>query len=78
LPDRSEAPYDGLAIDPAGDDSGERPGDHMNVDHSRDEGRTVKGLTETVTQRGNILVENGEFLGKEGQGTFLPRSRISV
>ena len=51
---------------------------HMNVDYSCYEGRRVKGLPETVMQRGNLLVENGEFLAKEGQGTFLPRSRISA
>jgi dihydropyrimidinase len=50
----------------------------MNVDYSCYEGRTVKGLPEIVMQRGNILVEYGEFHGTEGQGTFLPRSRISV
>jgi hypothetical protein len=38
----------------------------------------VKGLPEIVMQRGSVLVENGEFRGKQGQGTFLPRSRISV
>ena len=51
---------------------------HMNVDYSCYEGRTVKGLPEIVMQRGSVLVENGEFHGKQGQGTFLPRSRISV
>jgi dihydropyrimidinase len=50
----------------------------MNVDYSCYEGRTVKGLPQIVMQRGNILVEKGEFHGKEGQGTFLPRSRIST
>jgi hypothetical protein len=29
-----------------------------------------------VLQRGAVLVEGGEFLGKEGRGTFLPRSRM--
>ena len=51
---------------------------HMNVDYSAYEGRRVKGLPQIVMQRGNVLVENGEFHGKEGQGTFLPRSRISA
>jgi dihydropyrimidinase len=48
----------------------------MNVDYSCYEGRTVKGLPTTVLQRGNVLVEDGAFLGKEGQGRFLPRTRI--
>jgi hypothetical protein len=36
----------------------------------------VKGLAEVVLQRGAVLVENGEFYGKQGQGRFLPRSRM--
>jgi hypothetical protein len=36
----------------------------------------VKGLPEIVMQRGNVLVEGGEFLGREGQGRFLERSRL--
>ena len=51
---------------------------HMNVDYSCYEGRHVKGLPEVVMQRGEVLVENGEFHAKEGQGTFIPRSRISL
>jgi dihydropyrimidinase len=51
---------------------------HMNVDYSCYEGRRVKGLPQIVLQRGNVLVENGEFHAKEGQGSFLPRSRIST
>jgi dihydropyrimidinase len=51
---------------------------HMNVDYSCFEGMTVKGLPEVVLQRGAVLVENGEFHGKEGQGKFLPRSRTSL
>jgi dihydropyrimidinase len=49
---------------------------HMNVDYSCFEGMTVRGLPEVVLQRGAVLVEGGEFLGKEGRGTFLPRSRM--
>jgi len=49
---------------------------HMNVDYSCYEGWKVKGLPELVMQRGNVLVEGGEWHGSEGQGTFLPRSRI--
>jgi dihydropyrimidinase len=50
----------------------------MNVDYSCFEGLSVKGLPEVVLQRGAVLVENGEFHGKEGQGQFLKRSRTSV
>ena len=51
---------------------------HMNVDYSAYEGRKVRGLPETVLQRGQVLVQDGAFHGKPGQGRFLPRSRISV
>ena len=48
----------------------------MQVDYSAYEGRKVKGLPEVVLQRGNVLVKDGMFHGKSGQGKFLPRSRI--
>ena len=51
---------------------------HMNVDYSCYEGMTVLGLPETVMQRGQVLVEGGEYQGKPGQGRFLPRSRLST
>ena len=51
---------------------------HMNVDYSCYEGRKVKGLPQVVLQRGNVLVDDAGFHATEGQGTFLPRSRISA
>jgi len=48
---------------------------HMNVDYSCYEGMSVHGLPELVMQRGQILVENGTFAGKRGQGQFLRRAR---
>jgi dihydropyrimidinase len=47
---------------------------HMRVDYSAYEGRTVRGVTETVLSRGNIVVENGTYKGKAGSGRFLKRS----
>jgi dihydropyrimidinase len=49
---------------------------HMNVDYSCYEGRKVKGLPRTVIQRGEVLVDDGRFRAKPGQGRFLPRTRI--
>jgi dihydropyrimidinase len=49
---------------------------HMNVDYSCYEGMTVWGVPDVVMQRGRVLVENDEWFGKEGQGTFVPRSRF--
>ena len=51
---------------------------HMRVDYSCYEGRQVRGLPEVVLQRGRVLVENGEFHGRPGWGTFIPRSRLSI
>ena len=47
--------------------------EHMNVDYSTYEGWTVKGKVETVIQRGRVVIENGEHLGKAGDGQFLKR-----
>lgn len=47
---------------------------HMRVDYSAYEGRTVRGVTETVLSRGNIVVDGGAFKGKAGNGRFLKRS----
>jgi dihydropyrimidinase len=49
---------------------------HMNVDYSPYEGRKVRGLPEVVLQRGNVLVRDGRFHGRSGDGKFQPRSRI--
>src|SRR4029077_5870145 len=37
---------------------------HMRVDYSAYEGRRVRGVTETVLSRGNVIVEDGTFKGK--------------
>jgi len=46
---------------------------HMRVDYSAYEGWTVKGVTEVVLSRGNVVVENGEWKGKAGAGRFIKR-----
>jgi dihydropyrimidinase len=51
---------------------------HMNVDYSCYEGMEVWGLPEVVMQRGEVLVEGGQWFGKEGRGSFIPRSRFQV
>ena len=37
------------------------------------EGREVTGRAETVVSRGNVIVENGRFVGRAGAGAFLKR-----
>src|SRR6202795_4520665 len=46
---------------------------HMNVDYSAYEGKTIKGTVDTVLSRGSIVIQNGEFKGKSGNGKFLKR-----
>lgn len=47
--------------------------EHMNVDYSNYEGWKVKGKVDTVVQRGNVVIENGEHQGQAGDGQFLKR-----
>jgi dihydropyrimidinase len=47
---------------------------HMKVDYNPHEGRTVTGVSETVLSRGNVIIENGSFVGRAGAGSFLVRS----
>ncbi len=49
---------------------------HMNVDYNCYEGMEVTGVSETVLSRGKVIIENGKFLGKAGDGKFLKRSNI--
>ena len=51
---------------------------HMRVDYNCYEGRHVKGSPEVVLQRGNVLVEGGEFFGRPGDGRFLERRPFST
>jgi dihydropyrimidinase len=46
---------------------------HMNVDYSAYEGKTIQGVVETVLSRGKVVIENGDYKGKAGDGKFLRR-----
>ena len=46
---------------------------HMRVDYSAYEGLEVTGKVKCVLTRGRIIVENGEYLGKPGDGRYLKR-----
>lgn len=50
---------------------------HMNVDYSAYEGMKVRGVTKTVLSRGRVVIDNGKYVGKPGQGEFLKRSTFS-
>jgi len=47
---------------------------HMRVDYSMFEGFEVRGNARTVLSRGEIIVDNGQFLGKPGRGRYLKRA----
>ena len=42
-------------------------------DYSIWEGRDIIGWPVTTTLRGKVMVENGQFFGKEGDGQYIPR-----
>ncbi|PYT06694.1 MAG: dihydropyrimidinase [Acidobacteria bacterium] len=50
---------------------------HMNVDYSAYEGMKVKGVTKTVLSRGRVVIDDGKYVGKPGDGQFLRRSTFS-
>ena len=50
---------------------------HMNVDYSAYEGMKVKGVAKTVLSRGRVVIEDGNYVGKPGDGQFLKRSTFS-
>jgi dihydropyrimidinase len=45
----------------------------MAVDYSMYEGKKVKGNADVVISRGEVIVENNNFLGKPGRGNFVKR-----
>jgi len=48
---------------------------HMNVDYSCYEGKTVRGVTKTVLSRGVVIIDEGRYVGRKGQGEFLKRGQ---
>jgi dihydropyrimidinase len=47
---------------------------HMRVDYSMFEGYEVQGNARTVFSRGELIVDQGNFLGKPGRGNYLKRT----
>ncbi len=46
---------------------------HMRVDYSCYEGYKVRGVTKTVLSRGELVIEEGKYVGRKGHGSFLKR-----
>jgi dihydropyrimidinase len=47
---------------------------NMRVDYSMFEGFKVRGNARQVYSRGELIVENGKYLGKAGRGNYLRRA----
>jgi dihydropyrimidinase len=46
---------------------------HMAIDYNAYEGFKVKGFTETVLSRGKVVIDNGTYVGRAGDGAFVKR-----
>ncbi|CAL4858944.1 dihydropyrimidinase [Microbacterium sp. MM2322] len=46
---------------------------HMNMDHSAWEGFEIDGHVDTVLSRGKVIVDDGAYLGRKGDGRFVKR-----
>ena len=64
---------DVVIYDPAASQTLSARTHHMNLDYSVFEGTQVGGRVETVIQRGEVIVEGGEFVSDEGRGRYLAR-----
>ncbi len=51
---------------------------HMRVDYSPYEGREVVGAPTHVLSHGRVVVENGKYLGKKGDGRFVQRGTFAL
>ncbi|WP_394839118.1 dihydropyrimidinase [Pendulispora rubella] len=51
---------------------------HMRVDYSPFEGQEVTGGPSYVLSRGNVIVEDGKYVGKRGDGRFIKRSTFGL
>lgn len=68
------ADADFVLLDPEGTTTISATTQHMHVDYSLFEGWEVPGRVRTVALRGNVIVENGEYVGTPGTGEYIARS----
>ncbi|APU42946.1 dihydropyrimidinase [Streptomyces sp. TN58] len=47
---------------------------HMNVDYSAYEGKQITGRVDTVLSRGDLVIDQNEYVGRAGHGAFIHRS----
>ncbi len=46
---------------------------HMNIDYNMYEGMTMKGMPDVVLSHGNLVIQDGQYVGSPGEGRFLKR-----
>ena len=51
---------------------------HHNVDYTPYEGMAIQGWPDTVISRGEIVFSDGEVLGAQGRGRFVPGTQPAV
>ncbi|HEY2206804.1 MAG TPA: dihydropyrimidinase [Pseudonocardia sp.] len=68
------ADADIVIYDPAAEQVLSAETHHMAVDYSAYEGKRITGRARTVLSRGEVIVDNGEYLGRPGHGSYLTRS----
>ena len=51
---------------------------HMRVDYSPYEGREVVGAPTHVLSHGKVVIENGKYVGKKGDGRFVKRGTFNL
>ncbi|ORM28735.1 dihydropyrimidinase [Williamsia sp. 1135] len=46
---------------------------HMNLDYSAYEGYEIDGHVDTVLSKGSVIIDQGDYLGTKGHGSFIKR-----
>ncbi|WP_395638714.1 dihydropyrimidinase [Pseudolysinimonas sp.] len=67
------ADADVVVYDPNGRTTISAATHHMNMDHSAWEGFQVDGHVDTVLSRGKVIVDDNQYLGRKGDGSYLKR-----
>ncbi|GAB4244350.1 MAG: dihydropyrimidinase [Thermoleophilia bacterium] len=67
-----------VIFDPAAQGTISAAAQTQNVDYTPYEGMAVKGAVRTVLLRGEVIVENGAFVGAEAAGKYLYRKPFTV
>lgn len=70
------ADADFMIIDPKKEVTIEHKNLHENVDYTPYEGIDLIGYPTMTISNGEIIVKDGEFLGKKGKGKFIKRNRV--